>query len=118
MLKLKQKYILMLSFGVSSAILASGACAFGATGTNADYGITVSTDFAGRQVSVTAATKWVNVTNGETVRFIADGKNFTWYFDTFDQTSTSFDLSAIAPKDVQVKGVRVYVAANPAYLGG
>ncbi len=115
MLKLTQKFILMLPLSFSLGILPSSAYALGASGTNADYGAVVSTDFAGRQISVTAATKWVNVTNGETVRFTANGKNFTWHFDTFDQTS--FDLSAIAPKDVYVKGVRIYVASRPAYLG-
>jgi hypothetical protein len=116
MLKQKQKFMLMLSLGFSSAILAPNTYAVGATGTNADYGVAVSTNFADRQVGVTPATKWVNVTNGETVRFAASGKNFSWHFDTFDQTS--FDLSAIAPKDVNIKGVRIYVASNPVYLGG
>ncbi len=116
MLKLKQKFILLLSLCFSLGILPSSAYAFGATGTNADYGAAVSTDFAGRQISVTPATKEVYVANGETVRFTANGQNFTWHFDTFGQTS--FDLSVIAPNDAHVKGVRVYVASNPLYLGG
>jgi hypothetical protein len=116
MLKLKQKFILLLSLSFSLGILASSAYAFGATGTKADYGAAVSTDFAGRQISVTPTTKGVYVTNGETVRFTANGQNFTWHFDTFGQTS--LDLSVIAPNDAHVKGVRVYVASNPLYLGG
>jgi hypothetical protein len=49
------------------------------------------------------------------VRFNAGAKTFAWHFSTFNDKP--FDLSAIAPKDVDVKGVRVYVAADPATSG-
>ncbi len=112
----KQNIILILSFGFSSAVLASSAYAINATGTKVDYGASVTTNFADREIKLTPATKWANVTDGETVRFTADGKSFAWHFDTFNQST--FDLSTIAPKDVHVEHVRVYVESNPLYRGG
>lgn len=110
MLKLKQN-IMMLSLSFSSAVLASSAYAIDMI----DYGAPASNNFADRQIKLTPATKWVNVTNGETVRFTADGKSFTWHFDTFSEST--FDLSAIAPVDLHIQRVRVYVASDPVYRG-
>ena len=78
------------------------------------YGEAVQGGAPDRSVTVTPSTRYVNVVDGQTVRFNADGKTFEWHFDTLGG-SPNFDLSAIAPKDVDVAGVRVYVDQNPLY---
>ena len=104
---------------VLSLILAASAATAGAAdvaGTPAQYGRHALTANAKREIVIDANTKWVNVTNGETVRFTKDGKSFTWRFEVLGN-ETSFHLSQIAPADFNVDGLRVFVAANPTYRG-
>jgi hypothetical protein len=116
MLKLqKREIILAMALSLSSIAATSNAYALGATGTSADYGAAVTSGFADREISVTPATKWVNVTSGETVRFNVGGKQFTWHFETFNEQS--FDISKIAPTGAHLDGIRVYVASDPLYRG-
>jgi hypothetical protein len=110
-----QKKMIVTTMLLSSLVLTSAAHAAGATGTSADYGTAATGDAADRIIDLKPATKWVNVVNGETVRFNAGAKTFAWHFSTFNDKP--FDLSAIAPKEVDVKGVRVFVANDPA-IGG
>jgi hypothetical protein len=79
-----------------------------------DAGRVVMSDTADRDVTVDASTRWVNVTNGQTVRFTVGGQRFTFTFDAWPSTD-SIPLSAIAPKGVTVPDVRVYIAPNPLY---
>jgi hypothetical protein len=70
---------------------------------------------AHRDIVVNADTRYVNVTNGQTVTFDVSGKRFTFAFDAWPYVD-SVPLSTIAPKDVAVpSGVRVYIAPNPLY---
>jgi len=107
---------LLSACALSAALLANGAQAAGPTGTAADYGSAVADSAATEAIEVTQGTKYVNVNNGDTVHFVSNGKSFTWHFETFPST-TSIDLSAIAPKDLHVSGVRVYIGANPLFQG-
>jgi hypothetical protein len=70
-----------------------------------------------RTVVVTPRTRWVNVTGGETIRFVFpqadEAQSFVWRFDT--TRATSFDLGEIAPQGALDRELRVYVAADPAY---
>ena len=125
MSKSKRCLKVLLALTLSGAALAMSAQAatvntygaYGGAATAANvYGSAASAASAQREIDVTATTKWVNVTNGETVRFNVDGQSFAWNFGTL-RNETSFDLSAIAPKDVHVPMVRVYVASNPLYRG-
>lgn len=79
-----------------------------------DAGRVIMSDTADRDVAVDASTRWVNVTNGQTVRFTVGGQHFTFMFDAWPSTD-SVPLSAIAPKGVTVPDVRVYIAPNPLY---
>ncbi len=79
-----------------------------------DAGRVVMSDTADRDVAVDVSTRWVNVTNGQTVRFTVGGQRFTFVFDAWPSTD-SVPLSAIAPKGVTVPDVRVYIAPNPLY---
>jgi hypothetical protein len=58
----------------------------------------------------------VNVTGGEIVKFVADGKSFAWNFDAAEYLAP-FDLNLIAPPGTLDHKVMVYVAPNPFYLG-
>ncbi|HEX7641863.1 MAG TPA: CzcE family metal-binding protein [Burkholderiaceae bacterium] len=103
-------------FWIAAVLLASLTTAAQADGIKTNtYGDAASNEAAERTISLTSATKWVNVTDGEIVRFSKDGRTFAWHFSTLN--SAPFDLSAIAPAGVDVKGVRVHVAADP-LLGG
>jgi hypothetical protein len=64
-----------------------------------------------RTIAIDDKTKWINVTEGETVRFLVGGKSFAWIFDSYDQGK---DLKQIAPKGMLGdRPVKVYVAADP-----
>jgi|SRR5471032_518267 len=104
-----------------AALILSLALAMSAAGAAdvagpAHYGRHALIANAEREIVIDASTKWINVTNGETVRITKDGKSFTWRFDVLGD-ETSFHLSEIAPADFKVDGVRVFVAANPTYRG-
>jgi hypothetical protein len=83
-------------------------------------------DFLGDPASPTAATRtivikpdtrWVNVTGGETVRFVVGDKTFSWTFNVA-RNVLSFDLRRIAPPGILDHPVKVYVAPDPRYIGG
>jgi hypothetical protein len=101
---------------IAAAFAAATVAAAGAQAAPATqiYGEAVQGGAPDRSVTVTPSTRYVNVDDGQTVRFNASGKTFEWHFDTLGG-SPNFDLSAIAPKDVDVSGVRVYVDQNPLY---
>ena len=111
MLKLNRATILILS-----TVLATAAQAVPLQGTAADYGVAVPVSADGRTVTVKPGSKYLNVTNGETVNISIGGKTFGWNVNAFPN-QTVFDLSKIAPQDVAADGVKVYVATNPTYFG-
>lgn len=86
------------------------------SGVAADYGVAVAAEAAQRTITINADTKWVNVTDGETIRFEVNGRSFTWHFSTYPQIS-SFDLAQIAPAGITTGSIRVYIASNPLYRG-
>lgn len=72
----------------------------------------------GRTIEVTGGTKWINVNHGEVVRFVSNGREFTWYFDGVSQPQP-FDMTEIAPAGFVGQGVKVYVGVgDDAYSGG
>lgn len=62
-----------------------------------------------RTIVVKPDTKWVNVTNGEIVTFDVAGQRFTYHFQAWPNIN-SLPMSAIAPQELNVAGIRVYVA--------
>ena len=98
------------------ATLATSAIAAGPTGTAADYGSSAPHAAAQRSIELQPDTRHINVTRGETVTIARAGQRFTWHVQTFNH-QTTFALAEIAPKDMAVDGVQVYVAANPLYAG-
>jgi len=71
----------------------------------------------GRTIDITGGTKWVNVNHGEVIRFVSNGREFTWYFDGVSQPRP-FDMAEIAPAGFVDHGVKVYVGlGDDANLG-
>ena len=65
-------------------------------------------EYAQRTIVITPATRFVNVTEGDVVKFVANGKIFTWYFDTPPEVS-SFELNRVAPEGALDHSVTAYV---------
>ncbi len=99
---------------ILAVTLLSPLASFAADSANPALGNAVPASAATRTVTISSATDYVNVNQGDVVTFEADGKTFTWQFDTL-RSNERFDLAAIAPADVHVKNVRVYVEPNPIY---
>ena len=67
---------------------------------------------AQRTVVITPTTRYVNVTEGDVVEFISNGKTFAWNFDSPPDVS-SFELNRVAPAGALDHHVTAYVARNP-----
>jgi len=72
---------------------------------------------ADKVIVITDATRYVNVTGGQTVRFVVGDRSFTWCFQTGSAHVVPFDLERIAPQGVLPHHVVAYVADNPLYQG-
>jgi hypothetical protein len=70
-----------------------------------------SPEQAQRTIVITATTRYVNVTEGDVVKFIANGTAFAWNFDSPPEVS-SFELNRVAPVDALDHSVTVYIARN------
>jgi len=98
----------MKTFAKAVAVLALSAASLSAFAlTNADrYGEAASPAAAERTIVIGPNTQWVNVNHREIVKFVANGREFTWDFDGLPQ---SFDLKQVAPQGALDHSVRVYV---------
>jgi hypothetical protein len=66
-------------------------------------------------IVLTDATRHVNVTGGQTVRFVVGDRSFTWCFQNGSAHVVPFDLEQIAPQGVLNHRVTAYVDDNPLY---
>jgi hypothetical protein len=66
---------------------------------------------ADRTITIDDKTRWVNVTHYEVVRFVSNGREFTWYFDGVAQPG-AIDLRQLAPAGFVDHNVTVYVALS------
>jgi hypothetical protein len=69
---------------------------------------------ATRTIAITPATKWINVTGGDTVKFLVDDKEFAWSFNVA-RTVSFFSFKQIAPPGLLRRELVVYVAPDPRY---
>ena len=77
----------------------------------------VVTAVAERTIAINGETKWVNVNHGEVIRFVSNGREFTWHFNGVSQPRP-FDMAEIAPAGFVDHGVKVYVGlGDDANLG-
>lgn len=70
---------------------------------------------ADRVIVLDGDSRYVNVARLEIIEFDANGKRFTWKFDTFG--TPNFPLAKIAPPGLKVDGVQVYVSESPDLIG-
>lgn len=78
------------------------------------YGDAAPAAAAVRTMHITPATKYVNVTGGETIRFVVDGQEFAWTFNT-PPTVNHFELNKVAPRTLLNHRVTAYISPDPYY---
>jgi len=81
------------------------------------YGLPAPATAAARTIEIGPDTTYVNVEGGETIRFVANGREFAWNF-MVARTVHSFDLNEVAPAGMLDHTVRAYVSPDPKYWGG
>lgn len=69
----------------------------------------IETSAARRTINIDADTRWVNVRQGEAVKFVTKAGQFAW---DFNGRSATIFLKLIAPADLSVPEVQVYIADN------
>ena len=77
-----------------------------------DFGNASEEQNAERVIKIAPDAKWVNVTEGETIKFIdeASGKSFAWKFDTIVAV---FELNRVVPAGMlEGHPVKAYVATS------
>jgi hypothetical protein len=67
---------------------------------------------ATRTIQIAPATRYVNVFRGETIRFLANGQQFGYFFDGA-QDEDSFDLRQVAPPGILDHPVVAYISPDP-----
>jgi len=77
-------------------------------------GMAAPASSATQTVTITPDTRWVNVTGGDTVRFVAGEREFAWNFNVNPMVAT-FDLNRVAPPGLLGRELPVYVDPNPLY---
>jgi hypothetical protein len=104
--------------GVAAFLLSSvTACTFAADSHTNFYGSASAPAAASRTVVVGPDTTHVNVTKGETVKFLSGDKTFAWHFDEVS-TLSEVDLNDIAPAGTLDHNVKVYLRRDPTTDGG
>lgn len=105
----------MKSSLILSTILLAGASLSAVAAPAAQTQTQASPD---RQIVITDATRYVNVTSGTTVHFVSGDRAFDWTFDTMNGSVAPFDLQKVAPAGLLNHAVTVYVAAGEPYQNG
>jgi hypothetical protein len=98
------------------------ACTAGPVQQRADLlGTPIPASAAAHSVVITPDTRWVNVTGGDTVRFVAGAGEFGWDFHVSPLVQV-FDLNRVAPPGLLQPplplGLPVYVDPDPNYSVG
>ena len=102
---MKKRFIVLAVAGMVASVAASAAG-------RADLLGDPSTDNqAQRTIVITPATKYINVTEGDVVRFVVNGQTFVWNFDGSPGIS-SFALNRVAPAGMLDHTVTAYVARS------
>src|SRR5688572_30335348 len=105
----KEIHMNKLTLPIAAAALAAAALGAHAAVPASLLGDIAATEQAAREIVITPTTKWVNVTQGETVNFTENGQTFAIRFDGVE---SSFDLNRLAPAGALDHKVVAYVAPN------
>lgn len=98
-----------------AAILATACMSAGAVEPRPDLlGSPVPAAAATRTVVLGSGPQSINVVNGDTVRFVGNGEEFAWTFNTSPIVQV-VNLNQVAPGAAQGKDRLVYVAPSPLY---
>lgn len=100
-----------LSLALTMAALTGVMSAHAATIPVDLLGDVVDTAQATRSIDIQPSTRYVNVTHGEIVRFVAGGQTFAFNFDGADGAE-SFDLQRVAPAGLLDHSVVAYIQPN------
>jgi hypothetical protein len=76
------------------------------------YGTPADPSDALRTIVIRPDTRYVNVTEGDVIKFVSGDKTFAWKFDTA-LTVRDFDLNEVAPPGTLDHPVRAYIAVGP-----
>jgi hypothetical protein len=76
------------------------------------YGTPAEPSSARRTIVIGPDTRYVNVTEGDIIKFVAGDQTFAWEFDTA-LTVRSFDLKEVAPPGTLDHTVTAYIAVGP-----
>ena len=101
---------------IAALAVAVGACA-PITPRQDLVGAPVPADAASRTVSISPATRYVNVIGGDVVRFESAGQAFAWNFNASPIVSV-FALHQVAPSGMLDHEVLVYLMPDPLYNEG
>lgn len=106
-----RKFSILLAAGALSATLGTSAFAVDTQIKGQHLGSPAQVQSVDRQIELRPGAMYVNVTRGETVLIKVGGQAFAWKFDTLG--TPVFSLQEIAPRDINVQGVKVYVNSSP-----
>ncbi|MEW6331346.1 MAG: CzcE family metal-binding protein [Pseudomonadota bacterium] len=108
----------LISLAIAGAFTAAAPAFANHPMASPNLGTPVHDGSADRTIALGADAKWVNVTGGETIKFVVGGKSFSWRFDTFS-TSPVFELDKIAPAGMlDGRSIKVYVSPDPQQTSG
>jgi hypothetical protein len=80
------------------------------------FGVPAEVSEATRTITVKPGAKYVNVRQGDIVKFVANGREFAFRFDNYAEGS--FDLRSIAPAGTLDHPVTCYLGINQDLKGG
>lgn len=104
-----RKLSTLVTVGALLSAFGSAALAYNLEGKH--LGSAASPQSTDRQIQLRPGDKYLNVNRGETVLIKAGAGSFAWKFDTLG--TPVFNLEEIAPKELNLQGVKVYVGKNP-----
>lgn len=106
----------LVSLAIAGAFAAAAPAFADHPAASPKLGTPVHAGSADRAIALDAGTQWVNVTGGETIRFVVGDKSFSWRFDGY---TPAVELRQIAPAGMLGdRPTRVYVSPDPLYSGG
>ena len=106
-MKLIHTAAIALALGASTIVVANASAS-----TNL-IGEPVSAAAVDRTIDIGSGTRWVDVTQGEIVKFVSNGREFTI---AFDGVAENADLRTLAPQGALDHEVDVDVSQNPSDL--
>lgn len=73
------------------------------------FGSAIQPELAERSITIAPDTRWANVKQGESIRFVSGASQFGW---KFDGSLSAIDLAKLAPAGFIARPFMVYVAPS------